>query len=156
PGSASRALLAVLHNLTCQMSSTGRSRTGRSRHSEQEARKPLETQPLYRLTRAMLAGGTAHAAVEDGGDPSKLLHEVNYLRVLLDECRIAVDDVFSHLYRNGVSVDIVFQVERMRMRILRAEMLLNAWMARDDLHGMAHLTAELIDANNNSQSVSHL
>ncbi|MEK7960962.1 hypothetical protein AAB993_33230, partial [Burkholderia contaminans] len=53
-------------------------------------------------------------------------------------------------------VDIVFQVERMRMRIVRAEMLLNAWMARDDLHGMAHLTAELVDANHNSQSVSHL
>ncbi|WP_175853437.1 site-specific recombinase [Burkholderia cepacia] len=161
PGSFSRDLLAALHNLTCQISSTGLSQTVRSRLSDDDARKPLErqpleTQPFYRLTRAMLAVETAHAAVDDGGDPSKLLHEVNYLRVLLDECRIAVDEVFSHLYRNGVSVDIVFQVERMRMRILRAEMLLNAWMARDDLHGMAHLTAELVDANHNSQSVSHL
>ncbi|AOI98905.1 site-specific recombinase [Burkholderia sp. LA-2-3-30-S1-D2] len=156
PGSFSRDLLAALHNLTCQISSTGLSQTVRSRLSDDDARKPLETQPFYRLTRAMLAVETAHAAVEDGGDPSKLLHEVNYLRVLLDECRIAVDDVFAHLYRNGVSVDIVFQVERMRMRILRAEMLLNAWMARDDLRGMARLTAELVDANQNSQSVSHL
>lgn len=64
--------------------------------------------------------------------------------------------MFSHLYLNGVSVDIVFQVERMRMRIHRAEMLLNAWMARDDLHGLARLTAELVDANQNSQSVAHL
>ncbi|MCA8380060.1 site-specific recombinase [Burkholderia cenocepacia] len=156
PGSFSRDLLAALHNLTCQISSTGLSQTVRSRLSDDDARKPLESQPFYRLTRAMLAVETAHAAVEDGGDPSKLLHEVNYLRVLLDECRIAVDDVFAHLYRNGVSVDIVFQVERMRMRILRAETLLNAWMARDDLHGMAHLTAELVDANQNSQSVAHL
>ncbi|MDN7426764.1 site-specific recombinase [Burkholderia sp. AU45388] len=161
PGSFSRDLLAALHNLTCQISSTGLSQTVRSRLSDDDARKPLERQPLesqpfYRLTRAMLAVETAHAAVEDGGDPSKLLHEVNYLRVLLDECRIAVDDVFAHLYRNGVSVDIVFQVERMRMRILRAEMLLNAWMARDDLRGMAQLTAELVDANQSSQSVAHL
>ncbi|WP_175671064.1 site-specific recombinase [Burkholderia ambifaria] len=156
PGSFSRDLLAALHNLTCQISSTGLSQTVRSRLSDDDARKPLETQPFYRLTRAMLAVETAHATVEDGGDPSKLLHEVNYLRVLLDECRTAVDDVFSHLYRNGVSVDIVFQVERMRMRILRAETLLNAWMARDDLRGMARLTAELVDANQNSQSVSHL
>ncbi|OXI72404.1 hypothetical protein CFB81_03200 [Burkholderia sp. AU28863] len=161
PGSFSRDLLAALHNLTCQISSTGLSQTVRSRLSDDDARKPLERQPLesqpfYRLTRAMLAVETAHAAVEDGGDPSKLLHEVNYLRVLLDECRIAVDEVFAHLYRNGVSVDIVFQVERMRMRILRAEMLLNAWMARDDLRGMAHLTAELVDANQSSQSVAHL
>ncbi|CAB5282947.1 site-specific recombinase [Burkholderia multivorans] len=156
PGSFSRDLLAALHNLTCQISSTGLSQTVRSRLSDDDARTPLEAQPFYRLTRAMLAVETAHAAVEDGGDPSKLLHEVNYLRVLLDECRVAVDDVFSHLYRNGVSVDIVFQVERMRMRILRAETLLNAWMARDDLRGMARLTAELVDANQNSQSVAHL
>ncbi|WP_447273073.1 site-specific recombinase [Burkholderia sola] len=155
PGSFSRDLLAALHNLTCQISSTGLSQTVRSRLSDDDARQPLESQPFYRLTRAMLAVETAHAAVEDGGDPSKLLHEVNYLRVLLDECRIAVDEVFAHLYRNGVSVDIVFQVERMRMRILRAEMLLNAWMARDDLRGMAHLTAELVDANQ-SKSVAHL
>ncbi|MDF3083956.1 site-specific recombinase [Burkholderia sola] len=161
PGSFSRDLLAALHNLTCQISSTGLSQTVRSRLSDDDARKPLERQPLesqpfYRLTRAMLAVETAHAAVDDGGEPSKLLHEVNYLRMLLDECRIAVDEVFAHLYRNGVSVDIVFQVERMRMRILRAEMLLNAWMARDDLRGMAHLTAELVEANQSSQSVAHL
>jgi site-specific recombinase len=155
PGSFSRDLLAALHNLTCQISSTGLSQTVRSRLSDDDARKPLEGQPFYRLTRAMLAVETAHAAAEDGGDPSKLLHEVNYLRVLLDECRTAVDDVFAHLYRNGVSVDIVFQVERMRMRIQRAELLLNAWMARDDLREW-RLTAELVDANQNSQSVSHL
>ncbi|AOJ67755.1 MULTISPECIES: site-specific recombinase [Burkholderia] len=156
PGSLSRDLLAALHNLTCQISSTGLSQTVRSRLSDEDARTPLEAQPFYRLTRAMLAVETAQAALDDGGAPSKLLHEVNYLRVLLDECRVSIDDVFSHLYRNGVSVDIVFQVERMRMRILRAETLLNAWMARDDLRGLARLTAELVDANQNSQSVSHL
>ncbi|WP_323121417.1 site-specific recombinase [Burkholderia alba] len=156
PGSFSRDLLAALHNLTCQISSTGLSQTVRSRLSDDDALKPLESQPFYRLTRAMLAVETAHAALEDGGDANKLLHEVNYLRVLLDECRESVDDVFAHLYVNGVSVDIVFQVERMRMRIQRAESLLNAWMARDDLRGLAHLTAELVDANQNSQSVSHL
>ncbi|WDD96400.1 site-specific recombinase [Burkholderia sp. FERM BP-3421] len=156
PGSFSRDLLTALHNLTCQISSTGLSQTVRSRLSDDDDQTPLEAQPFYRLTRAMLAVETAHATVEEGGDASKLLHEVNYLRVLLDDCRRAVDNVFAHLYRNGVSVDIVFQVERMRMRIQRAESLLNAWMAREDLRGLAHLTAELVDANQNSQSVSHL
>lgn len=156
PGSFSRDLLTALHNLTCQISSTGLSQTVRSRLSDDDAQTPLEAQPFYRLTRAMVAVETAHAAVEEGGDANKLLHEVNYLRVLLDDCRRAVDSVFAHLYRNGVSVDIVFQVERMRMRIQRAESLLNAWMAREDLRGLAHLTAELVDANQNSQSVSHL
>ncbi len=155
PGSVSRDLLTALHNLTCQISSTGLSQTVRSRLTD-DAGTSLEGQPFYRLTRAMIAVESANAAVEEGGDPSKLLHEVNYLRMLLDECRVAVDGVFAHLYRNGVSVDIVFQVERMRMRIQRAEMLLNAWMTRDDLRGMARLTSELVDANQNSQSVAHL
>ncbi|WP_070108252.1 site-specific recombinase [Burkholderia plantarii] len=156
PGSFSRDLLAALHNLSCQISSTGLSQTVRSRLSDDDAHRPIDAQPFYRLMRAMLAVEAAQAAVDDGGEPDRLLHEVNYLRVLLDECRESADDVSAHLYRNGVSVDIVFQVERMRMRIQRAESLLNAWMARDDRRGLARLTAELIDANLSSQSVAHL
>ena len=149
-------LLAALHNLTCQISSTGLSQTVRSRLGDTDVRVALEKQPFYRLTRAMLAVEAAHQAIEDGAQPGKLLHEVNYLRVLLDDCRIATDNVFAHLYRNGVSVDIVFQVERMRMRIQRAEHLLDAWMASDDLHAGSRLVAELVSANHASQSVAHL
>lgn len=152
----SRDLLAALHNLSCQISSTGLSQTVRSRLGERDAHAPLEAQPFFRLTRAMLDVETAYAALDEGGAADQLLHAVNYLRVLLDECRQSADDVFSHLYRNGVSVDIVFQVARMRMRIERAELLLDAWMARDDLRGIARLTATLVDANRHSQSVSYL
>ena len=171
-GALSLDLLAAMHNLTCQISSTGLSQTVRSRLGDAEAsdaadafdvRKAMEKQPFYRLTRAMLAVEAAHHAVEastdgsgTGTEAARLLHEVNYLRILLDECRIATDNVFSHLYRNGVSVDIVFQVERMRMRIVRAELLLDAWMAADDLHAGARLVAELVNANHASQSVAHL
>ncbi|MGB8415775.1 site-specific recombinase [Paraburkholderia sp.] len=155
-------LLAALHNLTCQISSTGLSQTVRSRLGEVDAgdasdvRVAMEKQPFYRLTRAMLAVEAAHQDVSAGAPQDKLLHEVNYLRLLLDECRSATDNVFAHLYRNGVSVDIVFQVERMRMRIVRAEHLLNTWMAPDDPHAGARLTAELVNANHASQSVAHL
>ena len=155
-------LLAALHNLTCQISSTGLSQTVRSRLGEVDLRDAgdvrvaMEKQPFYRLTRAMLAVEAAHQAVSAGGPQDKLLHEVNYLRLLLDECRSATDNVFAHLYRNGVSVDIVFQVERMRMRIVRAEHLLNAWMTQDDPHASARLAAELVNANHASQSVAHL
>ena len=149
-------LLAALHNLTCQISSTGLSQTVRSRLGDTDVRVAMEKQPFYRLTRAMLAVEAAHQALEEGAEPDKLLHEVNYLRVLLDECRTATDSVFAHLYRNGVSVDIVFQVERMRMRIQRAEHLLDAWMASDDPHAGSRLAAELVKANCASQSVSHL
>jgi site-specific recombinase len=154
--SLSLDLLAALHNLTCQISSTGLSQTVRSRLGNADVRVAMEKQPFYRLTRAMLAVEAARQAVAEGAEPGKLLHEVNYLRLLLDECRIATDNVFAHLYENGVSVDIVFQVERMRMRILRAEHLLDAWMASDDPHAGARLAAELVKANFASQSVSHL
>lgn len=85
-------LLAALHNLTCQISSTGLSQTVRSRLGDTDVRVAMEKQPFYRLTRAMLAVEAAHQAVEEGAEPGKLLHEVNYLRVLLDECRIATDN----------------------------------------------------------------
>jgi site-specific recombinase len=154
--SLSLDLLAALHNLTCQISSTGLSQTVRSRLGNADVRVAMEKQPFYRLTRAMLAVEAARQAVAEGAEPGKLLHEVNYLRLLLDECRIATNNVFAHLYQNGVSVDIVFQVERVRMRILRAEHLLDAWMASDDPHAGSRLAAELVKANFASQSVSHL
>jgi site-specific recombinase len=168
-------LLAALHNLTCQISSTGLSQTVRSRlggaspdgdrlddmrdartANGSDVRAAMENQPFYRLTRAMLAVEAAHDASAAGGPQEPLLREVNYLRLLLDECRSATDNVFAHLYRNGVSVDIVFQVQRMRMRIERAEHLLDAWMAQHDLRAAARLTAELVRANLASQSVAHL
>jgi site-specific recombinase len=150
-------LLTALHNLICQISSTGLSKTVRSRLDDDDSRVPLEKQPFYLLTRAMLAVESTNATLEEGGERERQLrHEVNYLRVLLDGCRLAVDRVFAHLYRNGVSVDIVFQVERMRMRVLRAEHLLDAWMAQDDLREGARLAAELVSANQASQSVAHL
>ncbi|HXZ09645.1 MAG TPA: hypothetical protein VEI25_16465, partial [Paraburkholderia sp.] len=155
-GAFSIDLLAALHNLTCQISSTGLSQTVRTRLGDADARTATESQPFYRLTRAMLAVDAAHRAIEEGAEPGCLLPEVNYLRVLLDQCRVAIDDVFNHLYRNGVSVDIVFQMERMRMRIARAEQLLDTWMAPDDLRAHARLTAELVTANQESRSISHL
>ena len=155
-------LLGALHNLTCQISSTGLSQTVRSRLGEVDsddalnARVAMEKQPFYRLTRAMLAVEAAHEAVAAGAPQERLLHEVNYLRLLLDECRSATDNVFAHLYRHGVSVDIVYQVERMRMRIGRAEHVLNAWMTQGDPSAGARLAAELVNANRASQSVAHL
>ncbi|WP_322058598.1 site-specific recombinase [Paraburkholderia sp. J63] len=152
PNEFSLGLLTALHNLTCQISSTGLSPTVRSRLSSEDARVAVEKLSFFRLTRAMLAVENAR----DAGEPARLLHEVTWLRLLLDDCRKATDDVFAHLYRHGVRVDTVFQVERMRMRIVRAERLLDAWMAADDPSTQARLVADLIKANQKSQSVTHL
>jgi len=152
PNEFSLDLLTALHNLTCQISSTGLSPTVRSRLSSEDARVAVEKLSFFRLTRAMLAVESAR----DAGEPARLLQEVTWLRVLLDDCRKATDDVFAHLYRHGVRVDTVFQVERMRMRIVRAERLLDAWMAAGDPSTQARLVADLVSANQKSQSVAHL
>ncbi|MDR3101535.1 MAG: site-specific recombinase [Paraburkholderia sp.] len=145
-------LLTAMHNLTCQISSAGLSPTVRSRLSSEDARVAVEKLSFFRLTRAMLAVESAR----DAGEPARLLQEVTWLRVLLDDCRKATDDVFTHLYRHGVRVDTVFQVKRMRMRIVRAERLLDAWMAADDPSTQARLIADLVKANQKSQSVAYL
>ncbi|TAM08117.1 MAG: hypothetical protein EPN70_01010 [Paraburkholderia sp.] len=145
-------LLTALHNLTSQISSTGLSSTVRSRLLDDDAPADVERLPFYRLNRAMLAVENAR----DAGEPERLLQEVRWLRVLLDSCRAATNDVFAHLYRHGVRVDTVFQVDRMRMRVQRAEQLLDAWMASHDVRLQARLVADLVSANQASQSVAHL
>jgi site-specific recombinase len=151
-GEFSLDLLTALHNLSCQISSTGLSPTVRSRLSGDDAHVAVESLSFYRLTRAMLEVENAR----DSGDASRLLQGVTWLRLLLDDCRKATDDVFAHLYRNGVRVDTVFQVERMRMRIVRAERLLDAWMATGNAAVQARLAADLVKANQESLSIAHL
>lgn len=159
----SAELLAALHNLAGQIGSTGLSKAIRTRLSEQR----LDALPFYKLPRAMLAVETAAEieAIEDAhghapGISKTLLQEVNYLRALLDECLRALQDVHAHLDENGVSVDIVFQVERMRARITRAERLLEAWLAigqqGKSVEPVASLFADLIFANHASHSVGNL
>jgi site-specific recombinase len=156
-------LLAALHNLAGQIASTGLSKAIRTRLTEQR----LDALPFYKLPRAMLAIETAsenetqdetdlHALRKD----QPLLQEVNYLRALLDECHRSMRDVHTHLNDNGVSVDIVYQLERMRARIRRTERLLEAWLAirlqGESIEAIASLFADLIAANRASHSVGNL
>jgi site-specific recombinase len=149
-------LLAAMHNLIGQIGSTGLSKAIRTRLSE----KRLDTLPFYQLPRAMLAIETAADDADDARVSRSLLQEVNYLRALLDECHRALRDVHAHLDENGVSVDIVFQLERMRARIVRTERLMEAWLAirrhGDSTQPIASLFADLIAANHASHSVTGL
>lgn len=156
-------LLGALHNLIGQIGSTGLSKAIRTRLSEQR----FDALPFYKLPRAMLAVEMAaerDAEVETQSHShhisQTLLQEVNYLRALLDECLRSLRDVHAHLDENGVSIDIVFQLERMRARIVRTERLLEAWLAirphGDSAQPIASLFADLIAANHASHSVGGL
>jgi len=158
PHRLSIELLAAMHNLIGQIGSTGLSKAIRTRLSE----KRLDALPFYKLPRAMLAIETAadHDDADDTRVSLPLLQEVNYLRALLDECHRALRDVHAHLDENGVNVDIVFQLERMRARIVRTERLMEAWLAirqhGDSAQPIASLFADLITANHASHSVTGL
>jgi len=75
---------------------------------------------------------------------------------VLNACYIACDDVYAHLDENGVSVETVFQVETMRLRLARVEKLLEAWLHRDQVQLFAKLTADLILTVQGHRSIKRL
>jgi site-specific recombinase len=75
---------------------------------------------------------------------------------VLNGCYIACDDVYAHLDENGVSVETVFQVETMRLRLARVEALLEAWLHRDQVQLFAKLTADLIQTVQGHRSIKRL
>ena len=75
---------------------------------------------------------------------------------VLNACYIACDDVYAHLDENGVSVETVFQVETMRLRLARVESLLEAWLYRDQVQLFAKLTADLILTVQGHRSIKRL
>lgn len=59
------------------------------------------------------------------GDHAALRQTLQYLRALLESCRMAVMSVPEHLEAYGVSVDIMFEVEQLLARVQRIEALLD-------------------------------
>lgn len=58
-------------------------------------------------------------------DPTALQQQVQYLRALLDRCRVAAASVRQHLETYGISVDVIFQSSQLQLRLDRIEMLLD-------------------------------
>ena len=90
---------------------------------------------------------------EAGEERAQLL---NSLRAALSQARIAIDSVYEHLERFGVSVDVVFQVERTRLRIERVDQLLAVWAESRVPTNYSALTSQLITANLNRSSIGGL
>jgi len=185
PSRLARDLLTAIHSLVCQISATGLSSAIRSRlpaHRPEESPFFRLGRAIEEVESAHTVWSEACAPAADGDDPSarpyfadgaddpdgsghasdatalrlRLLQQVNYLRALLDECRTASQAVYSHLDENGVSVEIVFQIERVQARLTRVEHLLEAWLSDQALVARARLVAELIACSQASRSVSVL
>jgi site-specific recombinase len=108
--------------------------------------------PFYRLSKL----------AEDILNTQPRLNDSSYQATLrefqdvLNACYIACDDVYAHLDEHGVSVETVFQVETMRLRLSRVEKLLEAWIHRDQTQLFAKLAADLILTVQGHRSIKRL
>ena len=85
----------------------------------------LNSGPFRQLTRS--ADVLRSAVLE--GQMADALREAGYLRAVLAACRAAAESVTPHLQQFGISVDIVYELDQMRGRILRIEQLLDCVLA---------------------------
>lgn len=69
---------------------------------------------------------------------------------------MAARDVYAELEQNGVSVEVVFQIERMKLRLARSELLLGVWVDPTQRNKYAHLIAELVRSTQARSSIRHL
>jgi site-specific recombinase len=99
----------------------------------------LRDDPFRQLaaTADTLRAAIAEQRLEDA------LREATYLRALVDACRRASASVRDHLELYGISVDIIFELEQMRRRCTRIELLLDCLLAPDPGTEWRRLLSEL-------------
>lgn len=141
------ALTSSIQVLASQVRATGLSQDIRSRLPGR-----VRESPFFAL---------AAAAAELCDSPPDTPREVfarrlNVFRALLDSCRAASQHVYAELEQNGVSVEVVFQIERMKLRLARIELLLGVWVDPTQRHKYVHLIAELIRSTQARSSIRHL
>ena len=98
----------------------------------------------------------AEASSPAEADDSALLREAQYLRALLDVCRSAADSVHEHLETHGVSVDVVFEVDQLRERTHRIELLLTCVISPAPARDVLNLIVELVETAEARRSVRAL
>lgn len=102
----------------------------------------------------------ALAHVQGGGEPGKwptsLLHEAQYLRLLLDRCAQGARGLHGHLEEHGISVDLVFQIDQLYERCRRLEMLLDVVLAPQPGGAIRHLLIVMVTVGARRRSVRAL
>ena len=112
----------------------------------------LADQPFEQLPRAAEAFNEALRR----GDPPALRQALQYLRALLDSCRVAGLSVPEHLEVYGVSVDLMFEVEQLQARTQRIEALLDCLVSDQPRQELLRLTASLVRVVHERRSVRTL
>lgn len=100
----------------------------------------------------------AHARDGEPGSPwpAAMLHEAHYLRVLLDHCAQAARGLHGHLEVQGISVDLVFQIDQLCDRCDRIAQLLDVVMSGQPVSGMRALLVDFVQTGQRRRSVRAL
>lgn len=77
-------------------------------------------------------------------DASAALQHAHWLRTLLDACGRASESITDHLEEFGVSVDIVFEMDQLRARTRRIELLLECLLAPSPGTALQRLVSNLV------------
>ncbi len=139
---------AIIH-LTAQLRVAGCSSAIRLRIKHRR----IQELPFFKLSTVVQAVFLARA--ED--DESKLVPELNLLRLLIESCYRAEEEVLSHLKENGVSTDVVYQLAYIKAALQRLEALLELAFKPDiSLEQMGEFVAMLVRENQARLSVRDL
>ncbi len=85
-----------------------------------------------------------------------LLQDAQYLRALLDTCAQAARGLHGHLDTQGISVNLVFQIDQLVGRCERIELLLEAVLAPRPTPALHHLLLTLVQVGERRRSVRAL
>lgn len=84
----------------------------------------------------------------------ELVPELNHVRVLVDGCDQALEQVVGQLEKTGVSMALVYDLARVHAQLRRLELLLEAWAAPDrNALRILTLVADLVRQNHERKSV---
>lgn len=131
--------------LSIQMRATGISPEIRERLSK----KDLRENPFFNL-------GDQVRAMVDWKDLVLKQRQADLVLNLIDESFGAIENVQSHLNEYGVSVDIVYQIERLRLQLSRMRTLVHLLVERDHLDHVYGLLVSLADDLAQAQSLRAL
>ena len=94
----------------------------------------------------------AHKGLAD----EAVLNAAAALKSRLEACRSAAQSVYSHLEDNGISIDLVFVLRQLRMRVLRMRELLDALISEKPQAAAVHLIIRLVERRHERRSISSL
>ena len=104
----------------------------------------------------LTAAGADTEGLPTPATEAAMLREAQYLRALLDSCRRCAASVHQHLEAHGVSVDVVFEVDQLRERTHRIDLLLTCVISPEPAREITRLLADLVRTAEERRSIRGL